>query len=94
MNISSNGEVFPCEAFKWLKNKNLRLNVYNLPINCIWRNDTLLNYLRQNRIPSYCSETKCSVLGTCRGGCVGQTMLYTSKDEVIKYLEYNKTRVS
>jgi radical SAM protein with 4Fe4S-binding SPASM domain len=72
--ISATGEIFPCEAFKFLKGK--RKKIYDYPLKELWFNDDLLNQLRNLHFKdiSICSE--CPELENCRGGCPGERMLF------------------
>jgi radical SAM protein with 4Fe4S-binding SPASM domain len=71
--ISATGEIFPCEAFKWLKGT--RNKIYDYTLKDLWVNDQLMNQLR-NFTPEnieFCSD--CQMLTKCQGGCPGQRML-------------------
>ncbi|ABO49061.1 Radical SAM domain protein [Desulforamulus reducens MI-1] len=72
--ISASGEVFPCEAFKFLKG--LRNNIHNTELRMIWKNDILLNHLRNISLKDIKVCGDCPSIESCRGGCPGQRMLY------------------
>lgn len=85
LNVSARGEVFPCEAFKWLKNRNLCPNAKTRSLRCIWNGDPLLNLLRQSGLPEYCKEN-CEQAEKCYGGCSGQRHLYWARDKLPEWL--------
>lgn len=68
--ISANGEVFPCEAFKF--KKGTRPTIYNKTIRDIWENDKLLNDIRSTDQTGieYCND--CYLYSACKAGCAGQ----------------------
>lgn len=72
--ISASGEIFPCEAFKYLKGKMTKIYDYNLEH--IWRKDRLLNLLRHFSAKDIEGCQGCILLEQCRGGCPGERMLF------------------
>jgi len=72
--ISASGEVFPCEAFKFLKGS--RRKIYDLPLKELWYNDDLLSYLRNLHLQDIAVCSECSIQEKCRGGCPGERMLF------------------
>lgn len=72
--ISPNGEVFPCEAFKFLRGN--RNKIYGSALKDLWEKDDLLNKLRILKDEELKSCSNCSCWATCKGGCPGQRMLY------------------
>lgn len=72
--ISASGEVFPCEAFKFLKGS--RKKIYDYSLEDLWLNDDLLNHLRSLRLQDIAICSECSVREKCRGGCPGERMLF------------------
>jgi radical SAM protein with 4Fe4S-binding SPASM domain len=72
--ISPNGEVFPCEAFKFLRGK--REKIYGSALKDLWEKDKLLNKLRILKHQELKDCDDCSWSVTCKGGCPGQRMLY------------------
>lgn len=68
--INASGEVFPCEAFKYMKGK--RPNIYDTDIADIWNNDALLNELRNMDIARIAVCAECEYSKLCAGGCPGQ----------------------
>lgn len=70
--ISASGEVFPCEAFKFLKGT--RPSIYQSTIKEIWYNDSLLYKLRSLNMIENCSV--CEHYSICGGGCPGERMLF------------------
>lgn len=93
LNVSPSGEVFPCEAFKWLGKQNLRPSVFEVPLASIWKYDPLLNLLRNWKIPQCCLCSGCEIAETCRGGCKGQALLFWSEDQLIEWLKQANRRV-
>ena len=69
--ISAKGEIFPCEAFKFLRGT--RPTIYEHTLEEIWKNDRLLNELR-NMIGHRDSCVDCEFSLLCRGGCHGQRL--------------------
>lgn len=73
--ISPTGEVFPCEAFKFLRGH--RSTIYDSTLADLWNRDGLLKKLRLlKQQDSLKSCYGCSRMAVCRGGCPGQRMLY------------------
>ncbi|MEM3594726.1 MAG: radical SAM protein [Candidatus Jordarchaeaceae archaeon] len=73
--ISSTGEVFPCEAFKFLRGS--RRTIYGSNLIDLWNNDALLEKLRfLKREGSLKGCSDCSRFAVCKGGCPGQRMLF------------------
>ncbi|MDD4239540.1 MAG: radical SAM protein [Desulfotomaculaceae bacterium] len=72
--ISATGEVFPCEAFKFLKGK--RNKIYDWPLEELWFNDDLLNKLRSLHLQDIVMCSECAEIEKCRGGCPGERMLF------------------
>lgn len=72
--ISASGEVFPCEAFKFLRGT--RPTIYNLQLRNIWLNDKLLNQLRALSDDGQVNNCiGCNNFTACGGGCPGERML-------------------
>ncbi len=92
LNISPSGEVFPCEAFKWLKDQNIRPKISEFPLVYIWEKDPLLKLTRNSQIPQFCLSN-CTRAQECRGGCRGQAILHWSRDELIEWLKRENMRV-
>ena len=69
--ISAKGEVFPCEAFKFLRGT--RPTIYQSTLEEIWENDKLLNNIRKISLPQICIN--CTFKRFCLGGCHGQRLL-------------------
>ena len=69
--ISAKGEIFPCEAFKFLRGT--RPTIYKHTLADVWENDRLLNELR-NMIGHRDSCVDCEFSLLCRGGCHGQRL--------------------
>jgi radical SAM protein with 4Fe4S-binding SPASM domain len=72
--ISASGEVFPCEAFKFLKGS--RKKIYDYSLEDLWYNDDLLRYLRGLRLKDITICSECILREKCRGGCPGERMLF------------------
>jgi radical SAM protein with 4Fe4S-binding SPASM domain len=72
--ISANGEVFPCEAFKFLRGS--RSTIYTSTIEDIWNNDALLNRLRDLETSTIHGCSSCEYYNACRGGCPGERLLF------------------
>ena len=69
--ISAKGEIFPCEAFKFLRGT--RPTIYEHTLAEIWENDRLLNDIRDMlEHKDSCADCEFSLL--CRGGCYGQRL--------------------
>ena len=69
--ISAKGEIFPCEAFKFLRGT--RPTIYKHTLEDVWENDRLLNDIR-NMLSQKDSCTDCEFARLCRGGCHGQRL--------------------
>nr|DAK26539.1 MAG TPA: putative Fe-S oxidoreductase [Caudoviricetes sp.] len=69
--ISARGEIFPCEAFKFLRGT--RPTIYKHTLEDVWENDRLLNDIR-NMLSQKDSCTDCEFARLCRGGCHGQRL--------------------
>lgn len=69
--ISAKGEIFPCEAFKFLRGT--RPTIYQRTLKEVWENDQLLNEIR-SMIGHNDSCEGCEFGTLCRGGCHGQRM--------------------
>ena len=69
--ISAKGEIFPCEAFKFLRGT--RPTIYRNTLKEVWENDQLLNNIR-NMIGHNDGCEGCEFCALCRGGCHGQRL--------------------
>jgi len=87
LNISARGDVFPCEAFKWLGDFITPTNILKTNLHDIWVHNELLFFLRTRKIPEICVN-KCDKLRRCGGGCVSQFFLYNeqSRNQLINWL--------
>jgi radical SAM protein with 4Fe4S-binding SPASM domain len=73
--ISPNGEVFPCEAFKFLRGR--QNTIYKSTLEDLWAKDDLLNQLRTLKHDEGIKDCyDCFRKDTCRGGCPGQHLLH------------------
>lgn len=70
--IGYNGRVYPCEAFKSFSKAS---NINDSSIRNIWKNDGMLNTLREQKIRKISVCNDCSERSICRGGCPGQRWL-------------------
>lgn len=78
--ISGTGEVFPCEAFKSLKGQ--RPTIYELPLEELWFNDSLLNQVRDLNLYGAPSCQSCYHYRQCGGGCHGERMIANERIDV------------
>lgn len=69
--ISAKGEIFPCEAFKFLRGT--RPTIYQKTLQELWDNDRLLSEIR-SMIGRNDSCAECEFCAFCRGGCHGQRL--------------------
>ena len=69
--ISARGEIFPCEAFKFLRGT--RPTIYTSTLEDVWENDLLLNDIRK-MLGQKDSCANCEFSLLCRGGCHGQRL--------------------
>jgi radical SAM protein with 4Fe4S-binding SPASM domain len=72
--ISPNGEVFPCEAFKFLRGRMLNINECSLKY--VWEHDMLLNQLRNPNYQDIEGCKGCHMVDQCKAGCPGERMLF------------------
>jgi radical SAM protein with 4Fe4S-binding SPASM domain len=71
--ISPTGEVFPCEAFKFMRGN--RPTIYDHTLSDLWYGDQLLNNIRKFKEQVIKDCKNCPRLDFCSGGCPGQRML-------------------
>ena len=70
--INAKGEIFPCEAFKYLSGA--RPSIYERDIIDVWDNDELLRQLRTTNVDCVSVCNHCEYRQLCMGGCPGQRM--------------------
>lgn len=70
--INAKGEIFPCEAFKYLRGS--RPSIYERDIIDVWDNDELLCQLRTMNVDCVSVCNHCEYRQLCMGGCPGQRM--------------------
>ena len=70
--ISAAGEVFPCEAFKYMRGR--RPTIYQKDIRDIWLRDPLLNRIRTIQLQNISVCKDCQYKDQCKAGCAGQRL--------------------
>lgn len=91
LNISPIGEVFPCEAYKWLARRNIRPTIFDFSLEYIWNNDPLLVRLRDKSIPEFCKG--CYREDVCGGGCTAQADLCWNKKGLTHWLAKENAKI-
>ncbi len=90
MIIGFNGEAYPCDAMKYFEAVGLGGNIYEKSLIDIYNS---LYFKKVRNVKVYVSEQckKCNGFTICKGGCLGQKIIYCFNPDRLKTFEWYQT---